>query len=48
LRVGARDIPGGITTAKVSPVFQDDWLARCQELIDKYEPRMLWFDNGVG
>ena len=30
-----------------SAAFQDDWLARCQELIDKYQPQMLWFDNGV-
>ncbi len=30
-----------------SPAFQDDWLARCQELIDKYQPQMLWFDAGV-
>jgi alpha-L-fucosidase len=27
--------------------FYDDWLARNFELIDKYQPDMLWFDNGV-
>jgi len=24
--------------------FLDDWLARCQELIDKYQPQLFWFD----
>jgi alpha-L-fucosidase len=27
--------------------FLDDWVARNFELIDKYHPDMLWFDNGV-
>jgi alpha-L-fucosidase len=27
--------------------FRDDWVARNTELIDKYRPDMLWFDNGV-
>jgi alpha-L-fucosidase len=27
--------------------FLDDWYARNVELIDKYQPDMLWFDNGV-
>ena len=27
--------------------FLEEWLARCQEIIDKYQPDMLWFDNGV-
>ncbi|RZU41500.1 alpha-L-fucosidase [Edaphobacter modestus] len=30
-----------------SKIFQLDWLARVQELIDKFEPQMLYFDNGV-
>lgn len=30
-----------------SPAFQADWLARVQELVDKYEPQMIYFDNGV-
>jgi alpha-L-fucosidase len=30
-----------------SQVFQEDWLARVQELIDKYEPQLIYFDNGV-
>ena len=40
-------VPGGMNDGLASPEFQDDWLARCQELIDKYQPQMLWFDNGV-
>lgn len=24
--------------------FLDDWLARCSELIDKYQPQVFWFD----
>ncbi len=27
--------------------FLDDWMARNFELIDKYHPDLLWFDNGV-
>lgn len=27
--------------------FQEDWLARVQELVDKYQPQMIYFDNGV-
>ncbi len=27
--------------------FLEDWYARNVELIDKYQPDMLWFDNGV-
>ena len=24
--------------------FLDDWLARCAELVDKYQPQLFWFD----
>ena len=24
--------------------FLDDWLSRCQELVDKYKPELIWFD----
>jgi alpha-L-fucosidase len=24
--------------------FLDDWLARCAELVDKYQPQVFWFD----
>lgn len=27
--------------------FLEEWLARCQEIIDNYQPDMLWFDNGI-
>jgi alpha-L-fucosidase len=30
-----------------SDAFLEEWLARNQELIDKYQPDILWFDNGV-
>ncbi|HEV2483964.1 MAG TPA: alpha-L-fucosidase [Terracidiphilus sp.] len=30
-----------------SPAFQGDWLARIQELADKYHPEILYLDNGV-
>lgn len=33
--------------APQSKAFQEEWLARCQELVDKYQPDMFWFDNGV-
>jgi alpha-L-fucosidase len=33
--------------ADQSEAFQEEWLARCQELVDKYQPDLFWFDNGV-
>ncbi|HEY4156025.1 MAG TPA: alpha-L-fucosidase [Puia sp.] len=27
-----------------SPEFMNDWLLRCTELVDKYKPRLFWFD----
>ena len=33
--------------APQSQAFLEEWLARCQELVDKYQPDMFWFDNGV-
>lgn len=27
--------------------FKDDWLARCCEIVDKYEPEVFWFDFGI-
>jgi len=38
---------GEVKVAPQSQAFLEEWLARCQELIDKYQPDMLWFDNGV-
>jgi alpha-L-fucosidase len=40
-------IPGDFNNSNASPAFQGDWLARVQELVDKYEPQMVYFDNGV-
>ena len=40
-------IPGEFNNSNASPAFQADWLARVQELVDQYEPQMLYFDNGV-
>jgi alpha-L-fucosidase len=33
--------------APQSQAFLEEWLARCQELVDRYQPDMFWFDNGV-
>lgn len=33
--------------ANYSKEFLEEWLRRCQELVDKYEPDILWFDNGI-
>lgn len=40
-------IPGNMNDGGASQVFQEDWLARVQELIDKYEPQLIFFDNGI-
>lgn len=40
-------IPGEFNNSNASAAFQGDWLARVQELVDKYEPQMIYFDNGV-
>ena len=39
--------PGEMNDGKASPAFQADWLARCEELVDKYKPQLIYFDNGV-
>jgi alpha-L-fucosidase len=31
-------------TGPVDPVFMNDWLLRCTELVDKYQPQLFWFD----
>jgi alpha-L-fucosidase len=33
--------------APQSQAFQEEWLRRNQELVDKYRPQMVFFDNGV-
>jgi alpha-L-fucosidase len=40
-------VRGDMNAPNASKEFQEDWLARVQELIDKYEPQMIYFDNGV-
>lgn len=40
-------IPGNMNDGNASKAFQEDWLARVQELVDKYEPQLVYFDNGV-
>ena len=40
-------VAGDMNDGNASAAFQEDWLARCQELIDKYQPQMIYFDNGV-
>ena len=40
-------VPGNMNDGNASQAFQEDWLARCQELVDKYEPQIVYFDNGV-
>ena len=40
-------VPGQMNDGNASPQFQEEWLARCQELVDKYHPQMVYFDNGV-
>ena len=31
-----------------SPEFMNDWLLRCTELADKYQPQLFWFDWWIG
>jgi alpha-L-fucosidase len=35
------------SVAPQSKAFLEEWLVRCQELIDNYKPDIFWFDNGV-
>ncbi len=42
--------PGEVFEGKAahqSPAFLEEWLRRNQELVDKYRPQMVFFDNGV-
>ena len=40
-------ISGEMNEGNASKAFQEDWLARVQEQVDKYQPQMIYFDNGV-
>ena len=43
---GPTEVMDGRVTPQ-SPAFLEEWLRRGQELIDKYEPDLIYFDNGV-
>lgn len=45
-QVGDADVMNGRAVPQ-SAEFLEEWLLRCQEIIDKYQPEMLYFDNGV-
>jgi alpha-L-fucosidase len=44
----AQPLPGGHhapdSQPRPSPGYLDDWLARTCELVDKYQPQLIWFD----
>lgn len=40
-------ILGDMDDGNAPPEFQADWLARCKELVAKYKPQLVYFDNGV-
>ena len=40
-------VPGEMNDGNASRAFQADWLARVQEQVDRYQPQMIYFDNGV-
>ena len=39
--------PGEMNDGLATAEFQADWLARCKELVDRYQPELVYFDNGV-
>ncbi len=39
--------PAQPQTLQPNEEFLDDWLVRCCELVDKYQPQLLWFDRGI-
>jgi alpha-L-fucosidase len=45
--INGEEVMDDQTKADQSAAFQEEWLARCQELVDKYHPDLFWFDNGV-
>jgi alpha-L-fucosidase len=44
--VGNQEIFEG-KMALQSAAFQEEWLRRMQELVDKYHPQLVYFDNGI-
>ncbi len=45
-QMGDAEVMNGLSTPQ-SPAFLNEWLRRGQELIDKYAPDLIYFDNGV-
>ena len=41
---GAEAWRGRDWTPRPHAIFMDDWLARCCELVDKYQPQLIYFD----
>jgi alpha-L-fucosidase len=36
--------PARLETETPSPEYMNDWLLRCTELVNKYQPQLFWFD----
>lgn len=36
------------TTPLPDEAFNKEWLARLEELMDNYQPDLIWFDNKMG
>ena len=36
--------PDGKSESSPSAAYMDDWLARTSEIVDKYQPELVWFD----
>jgi alpha-L-fucosidase len=45
--VGQREVLQDQAAAPQSKAFLEEWLARCQELVDKLQPDLFYFDNGI-
>jgi alpha-L-fucosidase len=39
--------PGEMNDGLATAAFQQDWLARCRELVERYQPQLVYFDNGI-
>ena len=36
--------PARLESETPSPEYMNDWLLRCNELVNKYQPQLFWFD----
>jgi len=36
--------PAALEGTQPDPKYLEDWYARCAELVDKYQPQLVWFD----